>query len=259
MEINILGYGQMAKQIAALFFLGGYNVTIWNHTAINDSEIFKSIKLLNKFMASAKSGNIYFENDIKKLKDNLTIEAIVEELDIKKNVFNATKNIVTKGFYTNSSSYAPNEIGETVGGLHFYNPITLKIIELYKPSSYSSSDLDNILIYLENLSYEIIEVNSNRCYVGNYILFHEISSVLKLIEKKNYSVDKINSLYTKLYEGRNIFSIIDRIGVDVVFKILQNLKEDDETIYFPSCLQTAINKNILGKKNKTSICSVINP
>tara|TARA_B100001250_G_C19704828_1_gene746465 strand:- start:979 stop:1089 length:111 start_codon:yes stop_codon:yes gene_type:complete len=30
MQINILGYGLMAKQIASLLYLGGFHINIWN-------------------------------------------------------------------------------------------------------------------------------------------------------------------------------------------------------------------------------------
>lgn len=253
MEINVLGYGLMAKQIAALFYLGGYNVAIWNHCPVNETELHKSIKLLNRFMSSDKAGSLTFLSDIEKLNDHFTIESVVEELNTKKNIYQKLKNSITKGYFSNTSSYAPTEIGENVGGFHFYNPITIKMVELYVPPNLVSDEMSETMSYLKSAGYDLITVNSNRGYVGNYILFHEISSVLKLIEKNNYSVEVVNSVYAKLYEGRNIFNIIDIIGIDVVLRILQNLKEEDNGIYIPACLKFSIDNGILGKKNRTSI------
>ena len=40
-------------------------------------------------------------------------------------------------------------------------------------------------------------------------------------------------------------------------KILKNLNEKNNQFYIPEILQTALDKNILGKKNKTSIKSLL--
>jgi 3-hydroxybutyryl-CoA dehydrogenase len=256
-EINVLGYGLMAKQIAALFYLGGYDVFVWNHCPVNEAELHKNIKLLNRFLLSDKVGSLSFLSDIEKLSNNFTIESVVEELNTKKNIYKKLKNSITKGYFSNTSSYTPTEIGENVGGCHFYNPITIKMVELYVPPSLVSDEMSDAMSYLNRAGYDLITVNSNRGYIGNYILFHEISSVLKLIEKNNYTVEIVNSVYARLYGGRNIFNIIDIIGIDVVLKILQNLKEEDNGIYIPNCLKFSIDNGILGKKNRTSISTAL--
>ena len=73
------------------------------------------------------------------------------------------------------------------------------------------------------------------------------------MKKFNYSVDSVNSFYSKFYDGRDIFTIVDLIGVDVVRAILTNLKEVDNAIYVPECLSLAISRDILGKKIKITI------
>jgi 3-hydroxyacyl-CoA dehydrogenase len=257
-EINVLGYGLMAKQIAALFYLGGFDVILWNYSPVNEVELYKSIKLLNRYMSSDRVGKLSFITDLERMKDNFTIESVVEELNTKIQIYEKLEHVVSKGYFTNTSSYAPSEIGKNVGGFHFYNPITIKIIELCVPLIDVSDEMSEVMSYLKSVGYDLITVNSNRGYVGNYILFHEISSVLKLIEKNNYKVDVVNAVYAKLYEGRNIFNIIDIIGIDVVLKILQNLKEEDNGIFIPASLNYAIENNIFGKKNKTSISMALN-
>lgn len=65
-------------------------------------------------------------------------------------------------------------------------------------------------------------------------------------------------MYNHLYNKRNIFSVIDSVGIDVSLNILKNLKTENEFIYIPKILEDAVSKNILGKKNKTSILQLIN-
>lgn len=256
MHINILGYGLMAKQIAALLYLGGFKISIWNRSKIDLGEIERQIRLLKRTIDTTTAGEIVSMDKLEDLGDHLTIESVVEDIDVKKELYGKLKNRITRGYFTNSSSYSPNEIGNNVNGLHFYNPIMLKFVEYYDSKS-ESIDLESILSYLKSLEFEIVPVWNNRGYIGNYILFHEISSALKLIEKYNYSVDSVNAFYKKLHDGRDIFTIVDIIGIDVVRAIIVNLKAQDENLYLPECLLNAMDNNILGKKNKTSIKQVL--
>lgn len=256
MQINILGYGLMAKQIAALFYLGGYKISIWNHKKIEISELDRQIRLLKKFITPTEDGEIIFVNNIEDLGDHLTIESVIEDIDVKRELYKKLKTKITKGYYTNTSSYSPDEIGSGVNSLHFFNPITLKFVEFYE-SSATHEDIATVLSYLKSLEFEVISVKNNRGYIGNFILFHEISSALKLIEQFNYNVSSVNAIYSKLYGGRDIFAIVDIIGIDVVNAIMVNLKAQDESLYLPECLTKAINGNILGKKNKTSIKQIL--
>ena len=253
MDINIIGFGLMGKQIASLLYLSSCNVHIHTQNDNANSLFDRQVKLLKRSMDEFSEGSVKFYSDISDMPNVATIESVVEDIDVKRSIYKKVRRTNNCDYYTNTSSYSPDEISEDVQGLHFFNPISLGLVEV------SVSDIESSLIEkIKGLGFEVVSVNKNRGYIGNYILFHEISSALKLVEKFNYSVEKINQVYSKLYAKRDIFFIIDIIGVDVVFKILTNLKEDDETIYMPSLLTTALEKGVLGKKNKTSIKSVIN-
>ena len=256
MQINILGYGLMAKQIAALFYLGGYKVSIWNHKKVEPADVEKQIRLLKRSFTATTDGEIVFADALEDLGDHLTIESVIEVIDVKRELYNKLNGTITKGYYTNTSSYSPDEIGSEVNGLHFFNPIALKFVEFYEAGS-AHDDISTVLSYLNSLGFEVVSVKNNRGYIGNFILFHEISSALKLVEKYNYTVESINVFYKKLYDGRDIFAIVDIIGIDVVRAIIVNIKAQDDSLYLPKCLTTAIEHNILGKKNKTSIKQIL--
>ena len=105
MKVNVLGYGLMAKQIAALFYLGGHNVTIWNHRTVDENEIKRQIKLLNKFLESDTSGEIHIVDKLEDLEDSLTIESVIEDLEVKTQLFIRLSGKITLGYLTNSSSF----------------------------------------------------------------------------------------------------------------------------------------------------------
>lgn len=258
MKINILGYGVMGKQIASLFFIGGYDVVIWNERPIGEEELNRGIRFVKKQFTNHSDGSISVVSSLGDLEDNFTIEAVKEDLSIKRNVHEALKGRISKGYFSNTSSFSPREIGEGVNGLHFFNPISIRLAEIYLSDAFEvSPEYRSIMSYLTLQQFSAVKVNGNRGYLGNYILFNEISAAFRLIEKYDYSPKEISALYRTLYGGRDVFQIIDLIGIDVVFQILKNLGEVDSFIYVPQTLALALKKNILGKKNKTSILDAI--
>lgn len=254
MKINILGCGVMGRQIASLFFIGGYDVAVWDERRIGVEELNNGVRLARKQFTKCIDGSISVVSSFKELDDNLTIESVKEDLSIKRYVHEALKGKMSKGYFSNTSSFSPNEIGEGVCGLHFFNPINIKLVEVHLSDNFVvSQEYNSMISYLNSHQFSIIKVNANRGYLGNYILFNEISTVFKLIEKYGYSSKKICTVYKTLYNGRDLFQIIDLIGIDVIFHVLRNLAEVDSFIYVPQILSVALKQNILGKKNKTSI------
>lgn len=263
-QINVIGFGVMGQQIAALAYLFGIDVCIYSSKleSENDAEFQKQVKKLCRRLGSFENvGSYSFCRDIDKLKDVITIECVSEDLTLKKKLYNQVKKRNTQAYFTNTSSYSPSEIAADVAGLHFFNPITLKFVELSKAkeTNHAMDIAVNSLstLFLEH-DFHVINVKDNRGYIGNYVLFSEIASVLKLVEEYNYTIEQINGVYSKLYDGRDIFVIIDLIGVDVAYQILLNLNEKDKTIYVGNLLKDAMKLNSLGRKNKTSIKDFLN-
>ena len=259
-KINIVGVGIMGRQIASLFVLCGWDVKILYHNNTYEEEINKGLRIIKRKLGIEKDqGTLSFTQKVEELYETATVETILEDLEKKKQIHHAVKRqFPDQLYFSNTSSYSPEDIGSDVNGLHFYNPIYLGLVEMYFVSEEAKEKSKEITETLEVLKISSVLVNPNRGYIGNYILFSEISSALKLIEKHNYTVDQVNLVYSKLYSGRNIFSIIDLIGIDVVNKIIVNLNEEDHTIYLPKCLSEALKRDILGRKNSTSIKMILN-
>ena len=257
MKINIVGMGVMGCQIASLLYLLGYDVAVTTRGGVNEKKMHRSNKLLRKFVNVDldELGNIKFCKNIDDLYDACTIESVAEDLSIKKEIYSCVRKVTNKPFVSNTSSLCPTEIASDVVGLHFFNPIYLKFVEVINMGN--NKLLDEIISDLEKANFSIINVQENRGYIGNYLLFHEIGAALKLVEKHGYSSESIKMMYSNLYPNRDIFSILDLIGLDIAQNIFHNLHDQDNSIYMPKCIDDAINMGILGKKNKTSILSIV--
>jgi 3-hydroxyacyl-CoA dehydrogenase len=255
LEVNILGYGQMGRQIASLLCLLGCDVVVWNRTMPEESSVLRQLKLASKLLGiPMNESSIRVVSSIDEVnKRALTIEAVAENIDVKRDIFNHCSTSLLGGYYTNSSSYSPAEIGEEVGGLHFFNPIALRLVEYCRPASLKNDGIDNLLALLERQGFNVVNVQPNRGYLANSLLFREIANVFFMMEQCRYSVSAIESVYKALHKDRHIFDIIDLVGVDTTYAILESLKVQDSAVYLPVSLKSAIENNVLGKKNKTSI------
>jgi len=110
MKVNVLGFGLMAKQISALLSLGGFSVFIWNHQKAEIADLKRQIKIIKRATGLDGSGEVTLVEKLEDLEDNLTIESVIEDLDVKKSLFEKTRNNISNAYCTNSSSLAPGRV-----------------------------------------------------------------------------------------------------------------------------------------------------
>ena len=103
----------------------------------NDEKIIiNEISKIEKHFNTKSKGDFSIVNNIKELKNDLTIETIKEDLNIKKEVI--SKLDFKDNIFSNTSSLKLSEIGDNINGLHFMNfQFTIPLIELCKKKDYS--------------------------------------------------------------------------------------------------------------------------
>ena len=254
MQINILGAGVMARQIAALLSLGDFEVQIWSHNGVNEKQLNLQRKVIARKLGLSSDNKISIHETLESLPDALTIECISENLQLKQQLYQQYQKHFSSAYFSNTSSYSPSEIGEDVKGLHFFNPIDMRLVELsIQDNEPQKQALKPLLSFLEENNFVIVNVLSNRGYIGNYILFREISNFFKLYEAYSYPLSELEKIYHSLYGGRDLIAIVDIVGIDITLQIIENLNVEDRSFYVPEILREAISQNILGRKNKRSI------
>lgn len=256
-KINILGAGVMGRQLSALLTLIGYNVYIWSRNIDNDikKKILFEQKLLSKFLKIPVNGDVILSNDLNKIEENITIETLIEEIDVKNSVLdnlNFEKNI-----FTNTSSLKPSDFNKKVNVLHFCNPIHLKFCEINLVDGYFNDNIKNLIDDLKKISFDVIEVEPKSGFLLNKLLFSNVSNIFFLLEEENFKFSELKLINDKFsIFDMNIFKTIDIIGVDICLSILKNLNKYNQNYRVPKTLSLAISNGILGKKNKTSIMSL---
>ncbi len=255
--INILGFGTMGLQIAALFSVLGYSVTLWNRTITDErrKKLAVQIRILERALGRNGMGVVTFTHDLDMLPPVLTIEALTEDIGIKRGKLSELKfDLAETGVFTNSSSLRPTEIHANAYALHFFNPIqAIKLVETTCPPELQGSIYKDIFNSLRDAGFQIIFVRPNRGFVGNYILFREIASALHLADEFGYLPETIDAVQKALGRSNSLFDIVNQVGVDVTKSILDNLHTQDPSVTVPQVLERALQRGILGRKNRTSI------
>lgn len=240
-----------------------YSVTVWDHRLTDEKlALFeKEMKMLSRVLGCGRhsAGTVSYTTDLSELPSAVTYEVLAENLVIKRSVISRLPYAAgTEGLLTNTSSYSPSEIDPDAVGLHFFNPICyLKFAELSMSYTILRPSVKSVVESMIDRGVEVIEVSENRGYIGNYLLFQEIANALKLIDKYGYGTVTVDRILSHMGRSVSIFDIIDLVGVDITKTIIMNLKEKDESIYCSPLLDKATGCNILGKKNRTSIRSII--
>src|SRR5699024_6507128 len=160
MNTAIIGSGTMGSGIAQIAATAGNTVKVYDtkKAALQQSEA-KLDKILKRLIEKGRideteknriQGNISYVENIEDLSDSdLTIEAIVENLDVKQKVFQQLESCQSKDaiIASNTSSLSIASIAaslenpERVIGLHFFNPAPLMPLVEIIPAVQTSEEV----------------------------------------------------------------------------------------------------------------------
>ena len=239
-EINIVGNGYMGSQIAALFYLMGFQVNVFYNNNRNDELIKNNLRLFKKkFTLNNEKKDLIYFNNLDKIKNLPTIETVNENFQLKKKIYNQILKKVDFNIFSNTSSINVNEIDNRISVLHFFNPIFIGILEVFR-SKNVNEDGENILVNLKKNKFKILNIPSGDKVILNKIIFSEISIFFSLIELERVNKIELLDSYFKI-KNINILNLIDIIGLirQLIFK---NLNKSGFKLYFSNFW---INVNIL--------------
>ena len=165
MKVGVIGSGTMGSGIAQVAATAGCQVKLYDtNQAALDKAKAKLEKILNRLIEKGRidaeeknriQSNISYVDKLKDLSNsNLTIEAIVENLDIKRSVFQELETYVSDDciIASNTSSLSIASIAASLQkperciGIHFFNPAPLmKLVEVI-PAIQTTSDVLDICV-----------------------------------------------------------------------------------------------------------------
>lgn len=271
--IGVVGAGSMGAGIANLAALNGFNVVLRD---IEDRFLEGALARLDKFMSKSVErgkmteeekqealGRIQTTTKLEDLKDvDVVIEAVLEDLDLKKDVFSQLDEIVREDVIlaTNTSSMSITEIAaatkrpDRVAGMHFFNPAQLmKLVEVVRGYETSDDTVSSLRVLSAQLKKEVVEVKKDTPgFIVNRIMIPQFIEAIRLLEEGVASAEDIDkAVKFGLNYPMGPFELQDYAGVDIGYHVMEyfNNEFNDPRFAPPLLMKQMMRAGRFGKKS----------
>jgi 3-hydroxyacyl-CoA dehydrogenase/enoyl-CoA hydratase/3-hydroxybutyryl-CoA epimerase len=192
-------------------------------------------------------------------KVDLLVEAVVENMDVKKKVFSDTEKKVNEDclLTTNTSSLSINEMAtalekpERFAGLHFFNPVNkMPLVEIVRHDKVSEKTIQSLYKWVLNTKKTPVIVNDCPGFLVNRILAPFLNEAAYLL-KEGVSIKDIDSAVLNFGMPMGACRLMDEVGLDVCVHV-GKIMEEGLGARAKACdlSNLALENDLLGKKNK---------
>ncbi|MDX6275333.1 MAG: 3-hydroxybutyryl-CoA dehydrogenase [Frankiales bacterium] len=272
-RVGVVGTGTMATGIVEVCAKAGYDVVYRARGADKVAAVQSKIEAsLDKAVARGKLeqadrdaalGRITGTVDLEALADcDLVIEAVVEELSVKRALFSALDEIVKPGaiLATTTSSLpviecatATQRPGDVVG-IHFFNPATImKLVEVVPTVRTSEDATATAKAFCEAVGKHPVTCGDRAGFIVNALLFPYLNDAVRMLEANYASVDDIDAaMEVGCGYPMGPFKLLDTVGLDVSLAIQRTLYlEFREPGFAPApMLEHLVTAGYLGRKSQ---------
>tara|TARA_Y100000589_G_scaffold33529_1_gene28032 strand:- start:7349 stop:9754 length:2406 start_codon:yes stop_codon:yes gene_type:complete len=222
-----------------------------------------------KYASRITTGNL--EDDLHKIADvDWIIEVVVENLDIKKKVFENIEKYRKPGtFISSNTSGIPinmmldgrsEDFQKYFLGTHFFNPPRyLKLLEIIPSQKTMPEVVDFMMDYGQRfLGKTTVLCKDTPAFIANRIGVYSIMALFHLVEEMDMTVEEVDKL-TGPVLGRPksaTFRTCDVVGLDTLVHVANGVRENcpndeaREVFEIPSYVQKMVDNGWLGSKTK---------
>ncbi|MCX4750280.1 3-hydroxyacyl-CoA dehydrogenase NAD-binding domain-containing protein [Kitasatospora sp. NBC_01287] len=243
-RVGIIGSGTMATGIAEVFARSGFDTVLVARTEV------RAKTALDRVAASlergTKRGKITAEaardalerltgaEDFAAVADcDLVVEAVAEELPVKREVFRRLDQVCRPGalLSTTTSSLPVVECAavtsrpESVLGLHFFNPApVMRLVEVVGTVLTADDALATAHQLCARLGKHPVTISDRAGFIVNTLLFPYLNAAVRLLEEHRATPEQIDTLITAgCGYPMGPLTLLDAIGLDVSLQIQHSL------------------------------------
>jgi len=271
--ISVIGAGTMGSGIAQVAATNGCQVTIVDSSqpALENSKS-KLKSILNRLVEKGKINEeqsksilarIHWTTKMDEISNsNMVIEAIVENLEIKQNLFSEMESLVSEIciLATNTSSLSVSKIASVcklksrIMGVHFFNPVSLmKLVEVIPTEETDKKLLSEVKSFLESWGKSVVTAKDTPGFIVNRVARPFYSEALKIYEEGLADFATIDWAM-KEFGGFRMgpFELMDYIGNDVNYSATKAVYDgtNHDPRYKPSPIQKKLmDEGLMGRKS----------
>ncbi len=238
--ICVCGAGTMGSGIAQVAAQHGFRAIQYDVSEAmlekSRTAIEKSLQVLvdkQKMTAEERTATLdrlRFTNDLSTCRADVVIEAIVEKLDLKVQLFNQLAAINGEGtiLASNTSSLSITQLQqqvnypERVAGMHFFNPATImKLVEVVKGNQTSREVVDALYELSKRMGKVPVHCQDAPGFIVNHIARPYYLEAMKLVEQGVATIEQVDEIMEATGFKMGPFRLMDLIGMDINYSVSQ--------------------------------------
>ena len=273
LKIGVLGAGAMGGGIAMVAAQSGYEVVL---SDVDSSIVDRAVQRMEAFMdKSIEKGRLTADQKAENLSRitrstgvsdfgdaDLVIEAIIEDLELKKKAFGEFDQVCKPEalLASNTSSMSITILAsatkrpQQVAGMHFFNPPALmKLVELIRGYSTSDKTLETLSEVAKKMGKITVEVKKDSPgFIVNRVMMAQALEAVRLVEEGVATPEDID---TAIKAGLNWpmgpFELQDFTGIDVNYYVAEYFYNEfkEQRWNPPQAMKALFRAGRMGKKN----------
>lgn len=272
-KVGVVGAGTMGNGIALVAAQIGCDVIMRD---IKDEFVERGMKTIDRFLSKSVEkgkleaaqkdaivGRITGTTDMSLMKDvDYVIEAVIEDLELKKNVFKELDEICRPEVIiaSNTSSMSITEIAaaterpDKVCGMHFFNPVPImRLVEVIRGHLTTDETSAAAIGMARKMGKIPVEVKKDTPgFIVNRIMLPHLLEAIKIVEEGIATIEDVD---TAVKNGLNYpmgpFELMDLSGIDIALFVADYFfKEMNKELKWvaPTTLKNMIRAGKLGRK-----------
>lgn len=270
-KVGVVGCGIMGGGIAQVCAQSGYQVIV---SEVNEELLNKGLTSIDSALAKSVDKGKISQPDMNAILEriqgttilsefsdcDLVIEAVVEDLEIKKGIFAELDKVCPANttLATNTSSLCVIEIAaatnrlDKVLGLHFFNPaLVMQLLEVVKTIATSDETAELGREFGESLGKTVVVAEDTPGFIVNRLLTPFTLNAIRMLEAGIAIRDDIdNAVKLGLNHPMGPLELADFIGLDIIYHSANARYEELKEYQYapPPLLKRMVNAGWLGRK-----------
>lgn len=271
--LAVIGAGAMGRGIVQLFAQSGSPVKFYDASAsaVSAAHAFV-IDMLNKRVEKGRISRAEGDQAINNLipctrindiaECDIVVEAVVEDLQIKQQLFAEIESVVSPStiLASNTSSLLIANIAaqcqhpERVAGLHFFNPVpAMRVVEVVSSVRTSTDTVDRLKARIAPTGHRAVQAQDQPGFLINHAGRGLYTEGLRVLEEQVASHDIVDTLMRDAAGFRmGPFELLDLTGLDVSSKVMQSIYDQfqQEPRFRPSSIvPPRVAAGVFGRKS----------